>query len=409
MAKKKTMEKMPGKSEQELRDDLARDCVALLHSKTFYGHVLVAIEKTFDPRLRAAAGVQASTHVLLRINPEKYFAEEPQHRQGILEHEILHVILKHILRGMDFPNQAKANVAADIAVNPLIGRDNLPPWTIWPDHFELPENQTFEWYYDNIPEPEGKGKGGSDCQSGGQGGEGDSDGEDQNPYCPPGTRTVDDHNWQSAIPEDGRTLAEITIDRLIKTAEKQCGDLPGNIAELIQFRAKHVVPWQAILRRFFGTTRANLSWTKKRRSKRYDTVPGTRFEEKATVVIGVDSSGSISDAELSAFMTECYAAFRTGIVDVWVVVCDADITDVFYPFRKVSEVSGRGGTDFRPVFQWALDNTHHPPIDGIVYLTDGYGPAPEKRSKIPTLWVVTQDGQFPAEWGQRLQLPDIGN
>lgn len=400
------------KSEQDLRDDLSADCVALLHSDTFYGHILVAIQKTFDHRLPAVAGVQVSSHVLLRINPERYFAEEDGHRVGILKHELLHVILKHHLRGRNLTNVAKANVAADLAINPLVGRDCLPAWTIWPGDLDLPEGETFEWYYDNLPEPEGE-DGGEGAGGGTQGQDQDDDGdgggedEEQNPYLPQGKRTVDDHDWQSAIPEGQEGLAETTIDRLIKSAERQCGDLPGNIKDLIMYKSAHIVPWQTIVRRFFGSTRATLDWTKKRLSKRYGTRPGTRFKERATIVFGIDSSGSISDDELNTFCTEVGHASRTGLVDIWVVICDAAIHHVIHPYRKITMVEGRGGTDFRPVFDWALDNSKHPPVDGVIYLTDGYGPAPEHRPKIQTLWVLTSDGQWPCDWGQRLRLPDL--
>jgi len=400
---------LKAKSEEEMRDDLAADCVRLLHNETFYGHILVPVQKTFDSRLGAAAAVQVSSHVLLKIHPERYFAEEDVQRTGILEHEILHVVLKHHLRGRNFTNEKKANVAADLAINPLVGREKLPSWVVWPEMLDLPEGETFEWYYDNIPEPEGGEEGEEGEEEEGGGGGGGSNGDEQNPYLPPGTRTVDDHDWQSAIPEGQEGLAETTIDRLIKNAERTCGEIPGTIKDLISYKQGHIVPWQTVVRRFCGSTRARLGWTKKRLSKRYDTRPGTRFEERATLVFGVDSSGSISDFELDTFCTEVDAAFKTGLVDIYVVICDAAITAVVYPYKKVTMVEGRGGTDFRPVFNWALDNSKHPPVDGIIYLTDGYGPAPEHRTKIPTLWVVTDDGQFPAEWGQRLRLPPLEN
>jgi predicted metal-dependent peptidase len=407
---------MVRKSEQDLRDDYSSDIVRLLHSEPFYGHILVGIQMTFDPRMQAAAGIQVSTHVLLRINPDLYFREKPEHRVGIIKHEALHAILKHVLRGRHFTNKLKANVAADFAVNPLVGKGNLPTWTIWPEQLDLPDNETFEWYYDNIAEPEigGKGKSGKGGRGKKQGGkdpqnQGDGDKEqgDQNPYYPEGKRAIDEHDWESAIPEGQEGLAEIVIDRMIRNAERQCGDIPGNIKDLIHYREQHVVPWQTVMRRFFGSTRANLSWTKKRSSRRYDTVPGIRLEEKATVVLGVDSSGSISNEELSMFLTEVDAAHKTGLVDIWTVICDCEITEVIHPFRKIELIKGRGGTDYCPIFNWSLDNSKHPPVDGVVVIGDGCGPVPVHRLKIPVLWVITSDGQFPASYGMRLKLPPL--
>jgi len=45
----------------------------------------------------------------------------------------------------------------------------------------------------------------------------------------------------------------------------------------------------------------------------------------------------------------------------------------------------------------------HPRPAAIIYLTDGYGPAPEEM-EFPTLWVLTPDGKKPVEWGVELRL-----
>jgi predicted metal-dependent peptidase len=140
----------------------------------------------------------------------------------------------------------------------------------------------------------------------------------------------------------------------------------------------------------------------------------------ATILIAIDSSGSISNEELGAFMTELWAAHQTRLVDLWALICDASITDVIHPIRKITLITGRGGTDFRPVFKWALNEALHPPLDGIIYLTDGYGPAPSERPRIPTLWCITHDGVYPTSkgssndddekktgWGQLLRLPEF--
>ena len=45
----------------------------------------------------------------------------------------------------------------------------------------------------------------------------------------------------------------------------------------------------------------------------------------------------------------------------------------------------------------------HP--DVLVYVTDGYGTAPEKAPPYPVLWVLTEDGteKF-SPWGQKIHL-----
>ena len=59
---------------------------------------------------------------------------------------------------------------------------------------------------------------------------------------------------------------------------------------------------------------------------------------------------------------------------------------------------GRGGTDFRPVFQWVESEIRSGGIDcpdAIIYLTDGYGSFPERAPDMPVLWVCAPDSIKP--------------
>ena len=62
-----------------------------------------------------------------------------------------------------------------------------------------------------------------------------------------------------------------------------------------------------------------------------------------------------------------------------------------------------GGTDFRPPFVYVAK---HPEIEPscFIYITDGYGPAPDNPPLYPVLWILTGDGEKPAPWGRELRL-----
>lgn len=62
---------------------------------------------------------------------------------------------------------------------------------------------------------------------------------------------------------------------------------------------------------------------------------------------------------------------------------------------------GGGFTDLRPVFEYA--RTMQPRPAGVIYLTDGIGPAPATM-EFPTLWVLTGAGEKPVPWGVELRL-----
>jgi predicted metal-dependent peptidase len=62
-------------------------------------------------------------------------------------------------------------------------------------------------------------------------------------------------------------------------------------------------------------------------------------------------------------------------------------------------MKGRGGTDFRPVFEYAKKVN----ANGVIYLTDMMGTFPETCS-LRTLWVSTEKDQT-APFGKVIYLP----
>ena len=47
--------------------------------------------------------------------------------------------------------------------------------------------------------------------------------------------------------------------------------------------------------------------------------------------------------------------------------------------------------------------TEHRP-DLVIYLTDGYGEAPERPPSVPVIWCLTPGGEAPTTWGRIKQL-----
>jgi predicted metal-dependent peptidase len=113
----------------------------------------------------------------------------------------------------------------------------------------------------------------------------------------------------------------------------------------------------------------------------------------------IDTSGSITPELLELINAEL--ASLAGDYRVTVVECDVKIHRV-YPYRKIREVQGRGGTDFTPPFKPAFLRQHRP--DLVIYFTDGFGPAPERAPRIPTIWCLTPIGERPCKWGRVIQM-----
>jgi predicted metal-dependent peptidase len=131
-------------------------------------------------------------------------------------------------------------------------------------------------------------------------------------------------------------------------------------------------------------------------------VPGRlRRPNRASVMTILDTSGSIGVRDLALIVSEIELIAATN--DVIVVECDAAIRRV-YPFTaRLTMVQGRGGTDLRPPLESEFLAKHRPAL--AIYFTDGYGPAPSQRPRIPVLWCLTATGRRPATWGREVRLP----
>jgi len=115
------------------------------------------------------------------------------------------------------------------------------------------------------------------------------------------------------------------------------------------------------------------------------------------VVIGVDTSGSITGGVLDAFWSVVGDIIDQASPErVHIVWCDARVqhTQTFEKGESLKpEARGGGGTDFRPVFRWVEDQGIEP--QALIYITDMYGAFPAEAPDYPTIWVKTTDVEAP--------------
>src|SRR3990167_552036 len=195
------------------------------------------------------------------------------------------------------------------------------------------------------------------------------------------------------------------IIEVAKEAERTCGNIPGNLRTIISNLAKNKINWKKHVRNFCATTKAtNKESTFKRPNRRYNLQKGTKRDHKAQLVLVMDTSGSVGDKELSAFLSEIHTIHKLG-VEFHVIECDAAVGKAFKYSKRlkysVNEVTGRGGTDFRPPFEYVKKHRMNP--DGIIYFTDLCGPFPN-GSKIRTLWVNTHQKDAKSPFGKTIFL-----
>jgi predicted metal-dependent peptidase len=127
------------------------------------------------------------------------------------------------------------------------------------------------------------------------------------------------------------------------------------------------------------------------------------------VTVAIDTSGSMGTEEMTTALRETKGILNATGAQVEIIAADTRVTDV----KKVQRVDdvrkllkGGGGTDFRPVFE-LLERRSSGRPDVVIYMTDGYGPAPARPpAGMLVIWLLM--GRWghkkPCNWGEVLEV-----
>lgn len=299
---------------------------------------------------------------------------------GVWVHEVSHLLRDHHgrgdrlarTRGLNGPTERlRMNIAADLEINDDIFGDGLvrPKGAVVPSDLHLPTGELMEDYLRLFRlGPRTDHLVWLDCGSGADGSE---------------------REWDLG-PDGADGLSEQQRDAVRFRVAQAISGRPGSAPQGWKRWAEEAFhppqPWRellgAALRSATSGPGAGDDYSYGRPSRRSAGLPGVvlpslrRRPPRVTVVI--DTSGSVSDAELGSALLEVAAISRTvgGRRDlVSVVSCDA-AARVAHPICRAEGIPlvGGGGTDLRAGFTKALGGRPRP--DVIVALTDGQTPWP---------------------------------
>lgn len=382
-------------------DELARTGIDLLLREPFYAHVFGSLNKEIvgkgHPVDTLAVGLGRNA-LTLYVNADFWdqILTNPQHRFGVVKHEMLHLVFRHLFVQEPLLDPLLLNVAFDLVVNQYVERPQLPDDSIFLESFPalgLQAGQTWFYYYKKLEDLR-------------QGRSGEASGSPEQELL--NNIRSDSHGLERHQPwrevrsrsELERDAAEMHLDSLLRTAHQRTsahawGAMPGDVRDLLEKRMAHPPPllnWRIALRLFAeSASKTRLKNTIKRPSKRYGTVPGVHIRHRCRLLVAIDTSGSIGQTDLALFFNEVFHLWRTGAT---IEIIEAD-TKVYrqYAYRGGAPdmVLGRGGTDFNA----ALEHANRERPDGLVFFTDGYADKPRVRPRIPVLWVISPRGLEP--------------
>lgn len=395
------------------QEELSIVIKTIMLEQPFYGLFLLNVNKEFNKKVPTAGVTIEGINYKLIVNPDFWDSLSDEHKQGLILHEALHIILNHLLMRDEFANHKMANVAMDCELNQLINRNLLPEGAILPETLEeayglkLDKKAGTHYYYNALQQELEKQKAQGNPSKPCNDGEGMEDGLPD---------TLDDHSdWKNItdeMSEAEKKLITKQSEYIIKEAAEQTlkshGRLPGHIAEIYQritTLEKAKFNWKAYLRQFVdGSIRSTMKSSRKKINRRLEkeNLPGKKFLRKINLLVGIDTSGSVSSTELQEFMNEIHHIYKNG-AEVTVVQCDTQINsiDAFKPNLDI-EIKGRGGTEFDPVIEYYNKNRNKHTC--LVYFTDGECYCNVKpQGKM--LWVMSSHSRMNDELpGPKIQL-----
>jgi predicted metal-dependent peptidase len=400
-------------------DKMRQAIVALVHAEPFYGHLILGMRISQDATV-PTAGVYITDKVNLVYNKEWIETLSLPHAAKVLKHECEHIFREHIARAKQIGATSKElhkrfNLSTDATINRndlldmtntiggvtvaklnenlqgMIDKFNAAPENKQnqkPAFSPMPDGQLAEYYYNRINEF---------AEQNPELGEGEGDmGE-----------TVDDHSTWEKSEGSAEVQKEIIKDAVNQAVKKAggIGNVSGDIAAMVSKLNESQVNWKQQLRQFFVNTEKSIKMaTRKKRNRRYGILqPGSKRKPELHIGLCVDTSGSVSDKELSMFWAEMEAIYKCG-VKITVIEADSSVKNVYdFDPKKQPEFKGRGGTAYNPGIQKAKELK----VDACIYAGDFDTADAPIDPKIPFLWVGVRNSPPPAKFGRVIYLKDL--
>ena len=340
----------------------------------FYSTVFFSLSWQFTDTVPTAA----TNGTTIMFNPDFFMEMSQQERVFVMLHEAMHVAYMHVDKSRKGSrNHEKWNRAGDYVINGHLIESGLKMPAIGL-HDPKFAGMSTEQVYDLLP-----------------------DGE-KSP-------------WDDLMPQeagqDSKQLQEAVDSILVKAnlavqkAQQQGkpGHVPGDLQIYLDKLLKPELPWQTILRRYLnGFSKEDYSYKKFNKKFLPEFYMPTLYSESmGTLVIAVDTSGSVSDSDFAYFISETSSIIRKmKPKEIQFIQFDTRIKSVdrVTSLNQLMNLkfSGRGGTDASPVIEWV--NKHKPQV--TLVFTDGEFHTPSEKSSSPLLWLIHNNKEFTSDIGK---------
>lgn len=343
---------------------------------TFFTTVCFSLKHTWTTEMPTAG----TNGLELLINPDFFMSLNEDTRVSLLLHEVGHVIFLHCTTRKGNRNPQKWNVAGDYVINLMLrNRGFTIPDTWLIDNIYA--DKSTEEVYDLLPE--------------------DAAAKLSMPDIMPGDES----------PEKAKEQEQAITDILIRAAtqSKLAGDKPGSVPGEVEIYLDRMLnpklPWQTILSRFLNDhVKDDYSWQKP--NKRYFPdmyLPSLYSEGLEHIAFAVDTSGSVSTADFSSFISEIRGVMKHFNPEkITLIQFDTRIksTHTIHSMEELMKVKfcGRGGTDITEVMEWAEKEMPQ----ALLVFTDGEFHQTSHKIKSPLIWLIHNNKRFAGKQGKTI-------
>lgn len=180
---------------------------------------------------------------------------------------------------------------------------------------------------------------------------------------------------------------------------KRQGNLPKEMHLVVPEYFSHKVDWREFLYGYIAShakTTYNFNPPNMKYLYRGIYLPSLS-SDLLRVIVAVDTSGSVDETLLGTFLGEVSSMMQQyPNYEIDLITADAKVQSfkTFLPGEALDyELSGGGGTDFRPVFTFIDEHIDYPTL--LLYFTDGQGSFPESAPSYDVLWIMPEAVEVP--------------
>jgi predicted metal-dependent peptidase len=389
-------------------EKIAKAKAKLMLEHPYIGALSTALELNSDPKTLTFSSDGHS----ITYNAE-YFEKVPLDEiEFALANGAMHAVLKHRERLHDRVGRVW-QAATDLVVNSMLVKNGfiLPPYVYYDERFEgmyaeeiydvlkdeMITNQTrddAEVESEEIAPTEEKSK---ERQ------------KQQNPSDKP-----DKSQTPKSAEQPPQRVHEVPIDQemfdalqqelhehfeQIFTKYKRQGELPKGLEMVVPELFSHKIDWREALYRYIAEyAKSSYSFMPPNMKYLYRGIClPSLSSDLLRIVIAIDSSGSVDAQLLATFLGEVSSIMLAHPnYEIDIIAADTEVRShkTYLPGEMLSyEISGGGGTDFRPVFRYIDRHIDYPAL--LLYFTDGMGIYPESEPHYDLLWVMPEEKEVP--------------